>query len=1032
MQDFVNSFHSKFHKVVADISSSFVMVNSANIDQKISLLLSSLVSLLKVDRAFIFSFSEDLKSMSNTYEECSSKELSFKEKLQDLSTIEYSWWFNQIIENRVILINNIDELPSEAKAESNILKSMNTQSVMAVPIVVDNKSIGFVGIESVNKNMKWGPEDVDMIRILSNTLAEANIKLNAENEFAHLTQIQELLMNLAQTYINIPLEQVDLSINNSLKEMAEFVSADRSYIFIYNFENNDCSNTYEWCATGISKEIDNLQNVPLDAISEWVTMHKKGIEFNVSDVSKLEYTGPGCVKDILEPQGIKSIIAVPMRDGDSLVGFVGFDSVNTHHKYSTKEKSLLSFFAQLIVNILKRVDSEQKLTNAKRVAEEANRSKSEFIANMSHEIRTPLNSVIGFTELLNKTPLNRAQRKFVENANISAQTLLEIINDILDFSKIEAGRLELAPIATNIHDILEQVCDITKYQASQKSLELLLNIDSQTPQFIFIDPIRIKQVLINLISNAIKFTEEGEVEVSVKYTPYSIDKTTKDHFGTLVFSIRDTGIGISQEDQKKLFKAFTQADSATTRRFGGTGLGLVISSKIMEKMGSKIEIKSAVGKGSTFFFSITTQIFPEIKTNTQKEFKFKRVLIVDDNENNRAILENTLMEWGLQTISCNDGLEAIKTIKSSTDKIDVMIIDYNMPLINGIETIKMLNTDSSISKEKMPVIMMCGSDDNQVINQDNSEVGLIYKLVKPVKNRELYDYLMNMDNLEFKNQIKKSSKNNQLSINDISDYNFSNQKILAGKANGKTKILIAEDVQMNMILLKTIINNLFSNVAFIEASNGNMAIDLYIKYSPDLIIMDIQMPYKDGYEAATQIRELERQNNNKRVPIIALTAGVANNEKSKAIDAGMDRYLSKPINQDKLKEVLIEFLTNMEPNNSELYNSYSNSSHYNETEMLNRVDNDKDLLSELFISLEHEMEETLVELNNLINGGDYDSARKVAHKLKGIALNMSFERLSNLSKELEKELLKKSGPIDKINFEIIREWETLKRIIYNT
>lgn len=1031
MQDFVNTFHSTFHKVVADISSSFVMVNSANVDHKIGQLLSSLVSLLKVDRAFIFYFSEDLDSMSNTYEECSSRELSYKDNLQNLSSKEFKWWTHQISSNKVIAINSLNELPPEAKQEADILRKMNTQSVMAVPIFVDNKPIGFVGIESVNKRMFWGPEDIDMVRILSNTLAEAHIKLKVETEFYHLSQIQELLMNLAQTYINIPLDLVDISINNSLKEMAEFVSADRSYIFMYNFENNSCSNTYEWCAAGISKEIDNLQDVPLDAITEWVTMHKKGIEFNVSDVSKLEYTGPGCVKDILEPQGIKSIIAVPMRDGDSLVGFVGFDSVNMHHQYSTKEKSLLSFFAQLLVNILKRADSEKKLTNAKKIAEEANRAKSEFIANMSHEIRTPLNSVIGFTELLNKTPLNRAQRKFVENANISAQTLLEIINDILDFSKIEADRLELAPIATNIHDILEQVCDITKYQASQKNLELLLNIDPHTPQFIFTDPIRIKQVLINLISNAIKFTEEGEVEVSVRYNGNIQHANGDKKIGNLIFSIRDTGIGISQEDQKRLFKAFSQADSATTRRFGGTGLGLVISSKIIEKMDSKIELKSAVGKGSTFHFSITTQIFPDIKPNSKNEFKLKRVLVVDDNHNNRVILEKTLKEWGLEVISCNDGLEAIKTIKSSNKGFDVMIIDYNMPLINGVETVKMLNTDSSIAKEKMPIIMMCGSDDSQVINQENSDIGLVYKLVKPIKNRELHDYLMNMDNLEFKS--KTHSDFSSIDITSNTNYSVENpSKVAVGQPDSKINILIAEDVQMNMILLKTIINNLFSNVRFIEAFNGNSAVDLFIKHSPEIVIMDIQMPYKDGYEATMLIREYERNNNLKRVPIIALTAGVAKNEKNKAIDAGMDKYLSKPINQDQLKEILNEFLIRPEKENNQLFNSFSNSSHYNEAEMLNRVDNDKELLSELFISLEHEMEETLVELNNFINGGDYQSARKVAHKLKGIALNMSFERLSNLAKEMEKELLKSSGPIDKINFEIIREWETLKRILYNT
>lgn len=575
-------------------------------------------------------------------------------------------------------------------------------------------------------------------------LEEAQAALKRQEE------LQDILMRVASEYINMPIDKVNEAINNTLMELGTFAQADRAYIFDYVWDKGVCNNTYEWCADGIIPQIEELQEIPLEAIPQWTDTHLKGEVMYVPDVLALNQEDP--LRAILEPQDIKSLIAIPMISGKHCLGFIGFDAVKKHYNYSEKEKSLLVLYAQMLVNIKMRTTLVQNLILEKERAEIANKAKSEFLANMSHEIRTPLNGVIGFTELLLNTSLNDMQIQFVNNAISSGKALLGIINDILDLSKIEAEKLDLDLVETNIETLTKESIDIIMFHAEQKNLKLQLNLAPNLPTQAEIDPVRLRQILLNLLSNAIKFTEKGEVEVSIRFEPIS---TTR---GKYYFSVRDTGIGISEQQQTKLFKAFTQADTSTTRRFGGTGLGLTISNLLAEKMGGKITMSSTPGVGSTFYFDIETNY-------------------LNQNEDDTHF----------------DG---------------------------------------------------------------TSEIG---------NNTQLHSM------------------------------------------HQALKFLVAEDIEINMVLIKAILKNIYPNAIITEAKTGLEVVEFIKLQRYDIILMDVHMPIMDGLEATGAVRNYQ-SNLSYKTPIIALTAGALKEEKEKCLAAGMDNFLTKPLDPSTLKQVLSEYL----------------------------------------------------------------------------------------------------------------------------
>ncbi|MDD3194749.1 MAG: ATP-binding protein [Paludibacter sp.] len=509
-------------------------------------------------------------------------------------------------------------------------------------------------------------------------------------------RLQELMIKMSSTYINIELEKVDEVIQQSLQEMAEFVDADRAYIFDYDFEKNICINTFEWCREGISAEIDNLRNVPLDFVPNWVGIHRKGETFYMPDINLLPLNGPYSVRGLLEPQGVKSLITLPMILKNDVVGFVGFDSVRNYHAYSERERDLLLVFSQMLVNITERKHQAEALIHAKNVAEEALKTKEIFLATMSHEIRTPLNVITGMVREILKQDLTAEQRSLMSNAKSAAVHLLSILNNILDLTKIEANEFVLDKGVFDLKKVVRDAESIMSLQAREKNLNLKLEMEPSMHTVFYGDEARIRQVLINLMDNAIKFTETGTIGVKLWQSD------SKGGMSDVHVQVSDTGIGIRPEFMDKLFSKFTQEDNDSRRSYQGTGLGMSIVKNIVQLMGGSIDVKSTKGEGTVFHFNLLLQPAPfemlqpvELQSDEVEEYAGKRILVVEDNEMNRYVVLLTLQSLMCEVVEVENGEQAVEILKS--EPFDLIFMDIQMPRMDGVEATQLIRKELAIN-----------------------------------------------------------------------------------------------------------------------------------------------------------------------------------------------------------------------------------------------------------------------------------------------------------------------------------------------
>lgn len=669
-------------------------------------------------------------------------------------------------------------------------------------------------------------------------------------------------------------------------------------------------------------------------------------------------------REIMQRGGMQSYeTVVHGRDG------IRHDTIYRKAVLTRRDGSIHALLG-VIIDITERKQAEAEMKLARDAAEAASRSKSEFLANMSHEIRTPMNGIIGMTDLALDTTLDDEQREYLAIVKSSADALLTIINDILDFSKIEAGKLLVEEISYNLHRVVSETLKTLALKAHEKNLELVCDTLPEVPEYVLGDPGRLRQVLTNLIGNAIKFTEQGEITLRVCL------KADASYQPTVQFSVSDTGIGIAPDKQRHIFEAFAQEDSSTTRRYGGTGLGLSISRRLVELMGGEMWLDSTLGQGSTFHFTLALAIdeFPQqVRQQAYVDLSGKRILVVDDNDTNRRVIAGMLTTWDVDSVVTNGAAEAQAQLAAADTPFDCIILDAHMPEMDGYELAAHLKQ----TLPDLPPMLMLSSGAMRGDAQRCREIGILGFFSKPISAEELLAALSRIFGLE--EDIRGSSLPNPL----VTRHSVT-------ELQRSLDILLVEDHPVNQRLAVSLLEKWGHRVTV--SGDGQQAVAQVTTRSFDLVLMDMQMPVMGGIEATHLIRQHEHVNGLPRLPIIAMTAAAMKGDRESCLEAGMDDYISKPIKAKVLLEKLMLY-------GDQMYTLEALPQGFDYAQALESADRETvEIIAQVFIEI---WPQDLAKLNEGLAQEDIGLVERTAHSLKGTLATFNAAPAMQIAADIE-------------------------------